>query len=295
MPKVLAIVVSYFPEKDLVENVRHLLTQVDHIIIVDNKTSIVSQELLSSLSDTRITTIYNTDNLGVGKGFNQGIEWGVKNGYDFFLLMDQDSRVQKGMVNTLLETVIEWQNRSKFVIVGPEHQDFRTVQVAKAQQTVEEVPLLITSGSLLSREVIKKFGLYDERLFIDHVDHDYCLRVVRGGGRCLKVHSALLLHRFGKAEIKRLLGKSFFLQEYSPFRRYFMMRNRIILYKRYGMLREAWFWLDLRSAVKDLVKLVFFESERGAKLKAVFRGIADGLRWKESQDSKTSMTTSLHD
>ncbi|HEY8272297.1 MAG TPA: hypothetical protein VIG33_15505, partial [Pseudobdellovibrionaceae bacterium] len=99
----------------------------------------------------------------------------------------------------------------------------------------------------------------------------------------LKVNSAVLLHKFGEARVRKFLGKSFFLQEYSPFRRYYMMRNRIILYKRYGMFKGAWFWLDAKNAIKDLIKLTFFESKKRAKFIAVIKGIVDGLCWRESK------------
>jgi len=95
----------------------------------------------------------------------------------------------------------------------------------------------------------------------------------------LRVNTATLLHRFGAARIRIFMGRQFFLQEYPPFRRYHMMRNRIILYKRYGMFHGDWFWLDLKVAIKDVIKLTLFEHEKGAKLAAIFRGIRDGLFW----------------
>lgn len=283
MDRVLAVVVSYKPSPDLVENVKILLEQVPFVVVVDNETSESSGKILSQFSKTNVLVIFNDLNLGVATGFNQGIKWGLEFGYDYFLLMDQDSRPQERMVERLLEVVKSFGNKNQRVLVGPHHEDYERKIDNRPAQEITFTPLLITSGSLMSRELIKEVGLYDDRLFIDHVDHDYCLRVIKNGGLTLKVKSATLLHRFGAGEVKTILGKSFFLQDYSVFRRYYMMRNRIVLYKRYGMFKGDWFWLDANAAIKDIVKLICFENKKKEKLAAVIRGFIDGILWSDSK------------
>jgi len=281
MSRTVAVLVAYHPEEHLTENVRALLEQVSHVVIVDNESSEGSKKILGKVSRSAVSYIFNESNLGVAKGFNQGIRWGIENGYDYFLLMDQDSRPQEQMVAKLLKAMEAFTLKGQMALVGPHHEDFkRKIPVTSALE-VETAPLLITSGSLLSKKIVDKIGFYDERLFIDHVDHDYCLRVIKNGGVCAKVNTAVLQHRFGKAEVRTVLGKSFFLQDYSSFRRYHMMRNRIVLYKRYGVLKDTWFWMDLRSASKDLLKLILFESGKRNKLLAVLKGLVDGLKWKD--------------
>ncbi|MGZ3744454.1 MAG: glycosyltransferase family 2 protein [Pseudobdellovibrionaceae bacterium] len=283
MPSTLAVVLSYHPALSLLENVKALLLQVSHVLIVDNESSAQSKEIFLKLPTSGVSYIFNDDNRGVAEGFNQGIRWGLEKEYNYFLLMDQDSFPQAKMLEKLLEVQADKATKKTPLLVGPHHEDFERKMGAVGSMPVERVPLLITSGSLLSRELIEEVGLYDERLFIDHVDHDYCLRITKKGGLCLKVNSAVLLHKFGEARVKSFLGKSFFLQEYSSFRRYHMMRNRIVLYKRYGMFKGDWFWLDMKIAIKDLIKLTLFEKERRAKLTAVLKGFVDGLLWSDSK------------
>lgn len=281
MSKTLAIVVSFHPDTNFEENINLLADEVDHIVIIDNESAVESRQKISGLKSNQITCVFNSSNNGVARGFNQGIHWGMEQGFDKFLLMDQDSRPQQGMVAKLSNAISATISRGGLVLVGPRHEDFDRKIPFMSSEAYHEVPLLITSGSLLSRQVVEKVGIYDERLFIDHVDHDYCLRLRKQGGVCLQVNTAILLHKFGNAKVKTFLGKTFFLQEYSAFRRYYMMRNRIVLYKRYGMFNGIWFWMDLRSAVKDLIKLVFFESAKAEKIKAVINGLIDGLKWKD--------------
>lgn len=281
MSSVLAVVVSFLPDEIILENLKSILLQVSHVVVVDNQSSAQSQRILSMISSDRVTCIFNIENRGVAEGFNQGVRWGLDRGFDYFLLMDQDSKPQRGMVKALLDVVDKSLAGGHLALVGPRHEDFNRKMPLQNVEEVRDVPLLITSGSLLSRKLVNEIGFYDERLFIDHVDHDYCLRLEKSGGICLKVNSAVLLHKFGQAQVRQFLGKCFFLQNYSPFRRYYMMRNRIVLYKRYGMFRGNWFWLDLRSGFVDLAKLVFFEQEKTPKLMAVLRGLRDGILWRD--------------
>jgi rhamnosyltransferase len=282
MSSVLAIVVTFHPDQNLALNLNALSIEVDEIILVDNGSASAEIQYLESLVNPKVHLIKNIRNLGVGEGFSQGMRWGLEKGFSHFLLMDQDSRPVEGMVQKLRAALQGLSNESSsLVLVGPAHEDFDRKLNKSPSEDLERVELLITSGSLVSRQILEKIGFYDERLFIDHVDHDFCLRLIHFGGSCYKVNSARMLHRFGEAKVKSFLGKSFFLQEYSPFRRYHMMRNRIVLYKRFGMFSGKWFWLDVKVALKDLIKLVLFEGNKLSKLTAVAKGFWDGLRWKD--------------
>lgn len=281
MDRILAVVVSYHPTFELIDNIECHLMQVPFVVVVDNESSDSSRDIFSKLTTKNVFVISNEVNQGVATGFNQGVKWGLENGYDYFLLLDQDSRPEAGMVEKLLAVTKSFSIKNQLVLVGPHLEDYDRKMNNRSSEDMEMCPLLITSGSLLSKDLIEKVGFYDDRLFIDHVDHEYCLRVVQEGGRILKVNSVTLLHRFGDAQVKTFLGKSFFLQSYSSFRRYHMMRNRLVLYKRFGMFRGEWFWLDAKVAFKDLVKLILFESDKRTKLKAIARGFLDGVLWKD--------------
>jgi len=283
MSSTIGIIVSYHPEVDILHNVQEVLKEVSEVVIVDNASSENSKKFLEALPKERVTIIFNTSNRGVAEGFNQGIRWGLERKYQYFVLFDQDSCPQRGMVEKLLEVSDALSKNNPLVLIGPHHEDYDFKTEVDRSEDIISTPLLITSGSLFTKPLIDAIGLYDERLFIDHVDHDYCLRLARRGGQIFRVNSATLLHKFGKAEARKFLGKKFLLQDYSAFRRYFMMRNRIVLYKRYGMFRGAWFRMDLRAAIVDFVKLILFEKNKVPKLRAVFKGIWDGLRWQESQ------------
>src|SRR5690606_35623645 len=133
------------------------------------------------------------------------------------------------------------------------------------------------SGALFSRAALDRIGLHDERLFIDYVDHDISLRARRAGFIVVKVFDTVLDHRFGASTPARFLGRRVYLSNYSPTRQYYMMRNRVIMIRRYGMGR--WFWLDAAYALKSWVKVLLCERDRPAKVRAALRGLIDGIRF----------------
>lgn len=276
--KLVGVVVTYKPESDVGDNIQRILEQVEHLVIVDNTADTSSDTILKSfLNSENVTIIKNTGNEGIARALNQGLKAGLQWGGDHFILFDQDSCPREFMIRHLQDAVLQ---SSLLVIAGPILEDRKTG--TRDTEAVDIVPfaenMLITSGSFFSKAVIDKIGMMDEKLFIDYVDHDYCLRLKKAGGELLRVPKARLLHSFGEAEARTIFGKTFFVQAYSPLRRYYMARNRIILYLRYPQFTQRWFWHDLSFVIKDYVKLIVFEKDRFKKIFAIVNGVFDGLK-----------------
>ena len=104
----------------------------------------------------------------------------------------------------------------------------------------------------------------------------------------VKVFDVVLDHRFGGAVPRRLLGRDFFVADYSPMRQYYMSRNRLVLIRRYGI--GAWFWEDLSYMGKAWTKVLLFENDRVKKVAAFVRGARDGLRYDASRRQDVGTT-----
>lgn len=277
MNGVIAVVLTYHPDGSVLKNIATTLKQVDSVVVVDNQSSVGSQNLLRGLSAeelSRVEYIWNKDNEGVAKGFNQGIQKALEFGASWILLLDQDSEITAGMVDVLLNAHAKNSSENDLVLVGPRY----GVRPQDKHLELREVPFLITSGTLVSKGVVEKVGLYREDFFIDHVDHEYCLRMKRLGGRCFQIESAFLNHHFGASRKVSFLGFEFWVQDYSPTRRYYMMRNRVLLYRMYGGVIQRWCWVDGFAAFKDLVKMLIWEKCKFRKVCAIIEGIRDGAR-----------------
>ncbi|MGG6463480.1 glycosyltransferase family 2 protein [Solilutibacter silvestris] len=287
-----AIVVTYRPDIATLEAlVDALLPQVERLWLVDNASTNV--EAIRALVTTRsIDIIANDKNLGVGAGLNQGITAARAAGCTAVLLMDQDSLPADEMVARLREALDSGGER--LAAVGPAHVDARTGDVApfvrigfpfnhKLQPATGEVvdcDFLITSGCLIPLRAIDAIGDMDAGLFIDNVDLEWCFRARARGYRLAGVADAEMEHRIGDRLHWRPGGRAIV---HGPTRLYTIMRNRVLLYRRPG---TPWRWIaqDVPRAILKFLGFSLVVAPRGANLKAMCRGLRDGLAGREGPD-----------
>ncbi|MGC5222269.1 glycosyltransferase family 2 protein [Micromonospora sp. DT81.3] len=277
--RVAAVVLAYHPEPDIVTNIQALLAQVDEVFVVENSPDAESRDVLAPLLGTgaAVTALPQPGNVGVAAGFNAGMRSALAAGADFVWIFDQDSTVTDGMLDRLLDAHAEAGPTTG--IVAPALRSHATGVVYRRETGTgaREVDVLISSGSLFSRELIEKIGLHDEPLFIDYVDHEISLRARKRGFHNLKVFDALLDHRFGDSDPVHLFGRRIYLANYSSMRHFYAARNRIIVIRRYGLGR--WFWEDLWFTGKAWTKVLLLEPARWSKIRAASRGVWAGLRY----------------
>src|SRR5262249_30573327 len=133
------------------------------------------------------------------------------------------------------------------------------------------------SGSLIRTDVFRKEGFYDESFFMDYVDYDFCLKLWKRGWKLIRAHGAYLVHRLGSAENHSFLGMKITIKSHSAWRRYHIMRNRVIIYRRYAFSSPGWCFHDFYWIFLELTKIVLFEKEKVAKLLNACKGFAHGL------------------
>src|SRR5690606_15023713 len=107
--------------------------------------------------------------------------------------------------------------------------------------------VVVTSGALTDLRCWEAVGGFDEALFIDFVDTDYCLRC-RAAGRTIAVCAAAKLrHQLGRRETRRVGGFTFHPTHHAPLRHYFLARNRVRMVRRHW--RELhWLFFELGAA-----------------------------------------------
>ncbi|HWF17859.1 MAG TPA: hypothetical protein VG754_01245 [Verrucomicrobiae bacterium] len=135
----------------------------------------------------------------------------------------------------------------------------------------------MTSGSLIKTRALIENGLYDEAMFIDYVDFDLCLRLRRRGFKLIRAGRAFLLHCLGTLEAHSFFGFPLALTSHNATRCYYIMRNRVAIYRRYGLLFPFWAFNDFIWLLIDFTKIILFEQDKRAKLGNALRGIRHGL------------------
>ena len=282
MNSVAAVIITYNVENDFKERINRLKGKVDEIIVVDNGSKAETINMLNEL-EKEVTVIYLEDNKGIASALNKGIKYSIEKGYNCILTLDHDSIITDNMIKNML-TCYEGLNnelKEKVAMLVPvhveekEYQNGSNINEEKASNSYIEVLTEITSGALTKAEIYKNVGMYDEKLFIDLVDHDYCLSLNKKGFKIIQVNNATLIHNLGESVRKSILGLKMIPTNHSPLRRYYMSRNRHYIWEKYKEDFPSWVLTDKRRFITENLKIVLFEDNKIEKFKYIKRGIKD--------------------
>jgi len=276
---VCAGIVSYNPDiSGLKKNVESVLEQVGQVFIVDNASSNIL-EIKDAFSGLPVIWVENSENLGMAGGLNQLLLEAESHGFEWVLTLDDDSVCSDEMVAQLLTAAEHYDN---IAVAAPRAVDIRTKKantpVDEPFSGFKEINMCITAGSLTNVKTVLEHGGFNEKLFIDHVDHEMCLRLKEFGYKIIKVGSAEIFQEFGaESSRRRFLWKVYTQRGYSPIRVYYQTRNSLFMVRKYGSKfdnrpRYLYFYL-----VFSFIAKFVYEPRRFARLKAFCKGYVDGM------------------
>jgi len=75
-----------------------LAEPIDHLVVVDNRSSDGTAEFLAELHDTRVRVVHSEQNLGGAGGFELGMRAAMELGPDWMVLLDDDARPAPGAI-----------------------------------------------------------------------------------------------------------------------------------------------------------------------------------------------------
>lgn len=225
--KIAGVVVLYNPGNDVMDNIKSYIDQIDRLYVVDNSDK-KNQKLIALLKkDERIKYLDNHGNRGIATALNVGAIHALKEGYDYLLTMDQDSSASEGMVENLVAYISTHPDEKLGIISAyQKRNDEKTCYYLK---DYEQVLVIMTSGNLLNLRAYKKSGRFLDKLFIDRVDNEYCLRLNKNGYKVIRANKAILYHNLGKNV--KVAGMSKILHNH--IRLYYIVRNSLYLCKKY--------------------------------------------------------------
>jgi rhamnosyltransferase len=117
----------------------------------------------------------------------------------------------------------------------------------------------------------------DERLFLDLVDTEYCLRARAAGFRIKVSAAANLAHRRGRKRAVPFLGRTWWPAFMPPLRLRCLFRNQVRVLWSQGWRAPHWSAFELAYTLKIVAEIIFLEDEKWPKLRACVRGTWDGL------------------
>lgn len=298
--RVLAVVVTYCANHQLlVALLRSLSSQVESTVIVDNTPwidaglDVAINEVANAGQKPRLIRL--GQNCGIAAALNLGIEEAIGRNFDYVLLSDQDSMPAGDMVENLLNAIVNLASQGVRVgCVGPTYFD-RAAEKHHQFQVQEEGRLFystcdgelalpwievistITSGSLIPTSVFGDVGMMREDYFIDFVDTEWCHRARHCGYRIYGTSLARMEHQIGDETFEVWYGRWKPFSGYPPERLYYRFRNSVFLLCSATVplrwkLRSAWTW------VGNIYAFSIFAPNRIANIRAILRGLFDGLR-----------------
>lgn len=233
--KIAATVILYHPSSNTLKNIQSYASEVEKVFVFDNtegERSMISEDL-SQVSN--IDYYHDTQNRGIAERLNQAAQKAIEEGFDWLLMMDQDSEFEENATNLYIDCIKKYSDTSKVALFGTNYS--RTQQVSNGEIISKEVNAMITSGTMLNLKLYPIIGQFDEALFIDAVDVEYCLNAKTKGFSVIQLMNIFLRHELGnivrRASIKTLFLKKKEKELHSSLRYYYIYRNNLYLQEKY--------------------------------------------------------------
>lgn len=266
---VAGVVILYHPDEGVLENIKSYLMAVDVLYVLENS-EVVDERIQAQLKvEPKIEYIFFGENKGIAAALNHVLALLPED--SILLTMDQDSRFAPGdSLCYLTEAQKIMQEKPEVAMCAANYRNFGEKRFSgKGWENMEAA---ITSGCVVRTSQARKIQGFDEKLFIDEVDIDFCLRLVKAGCSILRCNDVVMEHHIGSSERKAFLWKRPVVHHHGALRKYYIARNRIYMIKKHPELLVAYLKLELKS----VLLVLFYECDKIDKLSAIFHGIYDG-------------------
>lgn len=269
--RVLAGIVTYNPDMGrLNENINAVAGQVSGLIVIDNgsENCCFIADLINRHESARL--IGNNKNKGIAFALNQIFRYGEDNGFDWVLTLDQDSVVAGDMI----DCYVPYCNAASS-ITSLRQDRYQCIQTEAPTKTYEYVKRCITSGNMVKVSAWREAGGFNQKLFIDMVDVDFCFRLIKAGHHILRINQCKLLHEIGNKEgMVQFLGRMHYTGNYPALRKYYIFRNMVYIIRRYKLKGD---YYSFKRLAFLFIAIWMYEKNKFMKSAASICGILDGL------------------
>lgn len=269
-----AIVVTFYPDERLYENLEIISSMFSEILIIDNTPTADGMVRRDRLR-INTTLISLGHNYGVGYATNIGILL-LRHDICWVTLFDQDTVVTSDFIYNVLLCI---DSHVSVDVVAP-HYDAHQINDAHIDEGVSmysSVDTVIASGATIKRSVFSSVGLMCQEFFIDYVDTDFFLRVKAWGGTIVKSTGIRMSHTQGNFILRRKFSFDIYSSNHNRSRRYYISRNRIHMLKLHYKKFPKWCVIELARIPWEIFKIALLEREKLVKVCYIARGIYEGV------------------
>ena len=292
--KVAVIIVNwkkYDITSSCIESILNSTNSNFKIILVDNESD--NKKVKNFKYRDEIKIIQNKKNEGFSKANNIGIDYALKNNYDYTILINNDTIVEKNLIEVLLKTA----QAKNFSVVQPLILKYNSKVIWNAggrinyffgnfitrkklgnslNSSQELTEWLTGCCCLFKTKIFKEIGKLDESFFAYYEDVDFSLRLKKHGYKIGFTSKTHLYHyeSFSSISNNSKGGKL------SPYIHYLNIRNHILILKKHSYLFNP-FGTRLYQIFKIISYSIYFIFRlRFTKLNMVYKGLLDSYKIK---------------
>lgn len=289
MNKKIAVILVNFntfsDTKECVESLRKCTDTTNmEIIVVDNASTKRNREIENYLNQFT-TYIQLEKNEGFSAGNNCGIQWAMERNFDYVLLLNNDTVVEKDFLENLLTEAEKKENLGaaigKIYYFGEKETlwyaggsvNYNIGKVIQrgfqekdhGQYDREETVHFVTGCMMLIPiSVIKKIGLLEERFFLYAEDLEYSLRLDKYGYKMYYIPNSIIYHKVGASSGRENISLN---------TQYYMVRNTLQSFFMYQNILQRGM-----SFVYQTLRYIKYVLEGRYSKKAVTKAYCDFLR-----------------
>jgi GT2 family glycosyltransferase len=266
-----------------------------HIIVVDNGST---DDSLIRLERNFVHPTYlkSRENLGFAEGNNLGIRYALEKGYEYVLLLNNDTEVEPDFLSRLVDYMVKNQDKNLGVVqplIMYNHDrkiiwsgggkfykatgDSHTLHGGKNETDADlthPYPIDWVTGCcmLLKANCIRETGLLNASYFAYFEDVDWSLRIRSRGYSLYFIPEAKIYHEAG-ASSKRSHAEGIL----HPLVFYYTSRNQLFQLRQHLQSPYFWFAWPFQICKLGFWMVYFLARGRRTKFSAVYWGIRDGI------------------
>lgn len=264
-PKIAIVYLLYYHNEGFIDDVVSSLRNITYpkdkleLVIVDNPfkdegnfSSYVHEAVmpLSGKEIPHVTYLPQETNTGFALGNNIGGQWAIDNGFDYVVFHNNDGffasnafepmveayEIDKkvGIVQSLMmlhpDTDRINSSGNSFHYLGFGYcSDYRKrideVDLAKTM----EIPYASGAAFMISTDLMKEFGMWDEDFFLYHEDMEWCFRLRSAGYKILLASHSIFYHKY---QFARSIMKFYWMERnrYGVWLMYFRLPTLLVLF-----------------------------------------------------------------
>lgn len=289
-PSVAIILLNWNNEADCIDCLRSLekITYPNaRIFLVDNGSREESVAALRPFCNNGVTLVETGENLGFSGGNNVGIRKALAKGFDYILLLNNDTTVAPDFLDHMVAAA---ESNEAIGVVGPKiyyyseperiwygggdfswfhkgkHVHYNAIDKNPDEKELKETKYVTGCAFFAKAEAIKKAGLMPEEFFLYHEDVDWSMSFKKAGYRAVYAPAAKVYHKVSRTT--SALG--------SPKVLYYDTRNALLLASRHAppAVRALVYCASALYYAKQIVKIIILPSRRAAS-RMIKKGIED--------------------